>query len=157
MSEWDFRDSKMMVEKHLENVSDLTMLVLKGHLIIEKELFNALRRHCVNPEFFEKANLRYIQMVHLARALFPSETDSQRVKVEKMYWECLEALNGLRNVLAHRLEPVMLSDLLRRLQVRKASSEDPLTDIDVINDLGITISFLIGWTNARGDRQAYRA
>ena len=150
-----FEDLRDKTEKHLD-VSDLTMLVLKGHLLVESTLYGAIEKQLHNPEYLTKARLRFPQLIQLARAIFPQESDKRRAEISKNYWDCLEALNTLRNKFAHKLEPAELSALLARLHVRNANSDNPLNDKTVADDFTITVTMLIGYTAGMGDLHAKR-
>jgi hypothetical protein len=95
------------LEDLLEPNDDLTIVVLRGHLVLEELLFTAVSSHCREPEHLKLARLRFPQLVSLLRAL---ERDPS---VPPAYWEALGQLNTLRNALAHNLEP---SDLAARVQ-----------------------------------------
>jgi hypothetical protein len=76
---------------------DLTLIVLKGHLLIEERLFDLVEHRMKAPPKLGDARLRFPQLVHLARAIHGGE-DLDKVG------QVLLALNSLRNDLAHRLE-----------------------------------------------------
>ncbi|MGD0421576.1 MAG: hypothetical protein ABSA68_18675 [Xanthobacteraceae bacterium] len=118
MPDFDLDVFKKKAEKHLDETSDLTLVVLKGNLLVEEALYTALKRHCGNPEYLEHANLRLYQMIHLVRALISAPIDAERAKQEEKIWDAMLALNSLRNKLAHVLEPEEISPLLERLYRR---------------------------------------
>lgn len=93
---------------------DLTLIVLKGHLLIEELLFTLVERKMDAPVNLRDARLRFPQLVHLARAIYGGE---ELNKVSRV----LLAVNSLRNDLAHRLES---DDLGRRI----ANLENTFTD-----------------------------
>jgi len=104
--------------KLLDNLTDGTLLVLKGHLLIEEILYNEVSARLAHPEFLDKANLRFYQLLHLARAIFELPTaDEKRNKRIDIMWDGIEALNTLRNRLSHRLEPTDIENLLVRMRV----------------------------------------
>jgi hypothetical protein len=76
---------------------DLTLIVLKGHLLIEELLFTLVERGMESPVNLRDARLRFPQLVHLARAMHGGEDLNKVSRV-------LLAVNSLRNDLAHRLE-----------------------------------------------------
>ena len=48
-------------EEHLRYVDDTTLIVLKGHLLIEEMLDSIISKFVFHPEFIEKADLRFPQ------------------------------------------------------------------------------------------------
>ena len=75
--------------------TDLTLIVLKGHLLIEEQLIALVERNLKQPSAIKKFSLanRY----SLAKAMYyEKENDS--------IWRSLKILNNLRNHLSHDLE-----------------------------------------------------
>ena len=85
--------------KHLPPASDMTLLILKGHLLIEELLRQLLDQALVKPGALKDARLETHQCICLAEALFSD-------RLPAWLWEALKKLNGARNKLAHTLEPV---------------------------------------------------
>ncbi|WP_426422604.1 hypothetical protein [Bradyrhizobium genosp. A] len=130
-----------------DGVSDLTLLILKCHLLLEEELYNQLRQLFPNPAQYDRLNLRFVQNIMLARALCVRRTDDgEPVKHVELCFDALEALNTFRNRLAHNLEPQDLQRLLDRLQL---TSPEPLTmeDPDLITKLNVPLGFLLGFVS----------
>ena len=131
-----------------DGISDLTLLVLKAHLLLEEELYNQLRRLFPNPEHYDRLNLRFIQNIMLARAFCIRRTDEgEPVEHVELCWDALEALNTFRNRLAHHLQPGDVQNLLARLQLtqpRPLSMEDP----DLVRKLNIPIGFLLQFVSS---------
>jgi hypothetical protein len=140
----DFRDFHNRAIKIIEGITDGTLLILKGHLLLEQSLYQLVSAKCAHPEYLGKAQLRFYQLVNVARALYPfaSPVDEK----DRLFWDVLEAFNTLRNQLAHRLEPKDLTPLLERIGIGK--SEDPISleNSTVVDQLGDTIAFLVGMT-----------
>jgi hypothetical protein len=85
---------------------DLTLIILKGHLLIEEQLFAIVRESVVFPDALLQWRPRYRDISAVAKALHYR-------KEEDWLWESVYRLNTLRNDLAHKLEP---EDLESRLQ-----------------------------------------
>ncbi len=133
-------------EKHLEGITDGTLLTLKAHLLLEEALFEAVCAKCASPNYFEKAKLSFYQQLQMARALYPIPADDEkRTATMDMFWDASKALNTLRNQLAHNLDPKALGPILKRLYVRELKDGESLSDSDVFNQLAITVSALIGF------------
>ena len=132
----------------LKGIADLTLLVLKAHLLLEEELYNQLRRLFPNPAQYDRLNLRFVQNVILARAFCIRKTDEgEPVQHVELCWDALEALNTFRNRLAHNLEPGDVQNLLARLQLtlpQPLSMEDP----ELIQKLNVPIGFLLQFVSS---------
>ena len=77
---------------------DLTLLVLKAHLLFEELLRDFLKKQLRHPETIQGARLSFAQVLKLAQALASTlEPDDWR-------WKALVELNRLRNSLAHEFE-----------------------------------------------------
>ena len=88
--------------RHLSEVDDLTLVVLKGHLLMEELLNDIIADFCELPEYVEEARLSFFHKSKLVRALSGQDVQGQPTDDP---WRSLEALNSLRNQLAHHLEP----------------------------------------------------
>jgi hypothetical protein len=104
-------------ETHFVGLTDISMIVLKGHLLVEQLLTSLLSHHCTFPEQLRKAGLRFPQKAALIKAIvilpFPDEL-----------WRFLKLINQLRNDIAHELEP----ELKEHLETVRAMT-DPRTKI----------------------------
>jgi hypothetical protein len=130
-------------DRHFEGINDFTLLILKAHLLIEEELYNQLRSVFPNPQYFDQLSLNFHRLILLGRALNTRRTDeNEPVEHVEMCWDAIEALNTIRNKLAHNLEPPDLDPLLARMRLvlREAPRRD---DLDIIASLNVAIGFLL--------------
>ena len=149
ISQGDNADIRDRAETILSGITDGTLLVLKGHLLLEEELFEAVCAKCPNRQFVKRAQLRFHHAFNLARALYPDPPgDGNRRLPRAVLWDAMEALNALRNELSHKLEPKDLMPLLKRLKVGEFEQPVSLSDPKVLSDLSITIAFLLGFASA---------
>jgi len=88
--------------RHLSEVDDLTLVVLKGHLLMEELVNEIIADFCELPEYVEELRLSFFHKSKLARALSGKNLQGEPTDDP---WRSLEALNSLRNQLAHQLEP----------------------------------------------------
>ena len=133
-------------ERFLDGIKDGTLLTLKAHLLLEEALFSAVCAKCINPEHIEKADLSFYRQLQIARALYAVPSDDEKKKTANdTFWDASEALNTLRNRLAHNLEPKSLGPILKRLYVRELGDGESLSDPEIFNQLSITVSILIGY------------
>ena len=82
--------------KQMRYVDELTMVVLKGHLVLEEQLERILATFVFHPNYLEDANLRFAQRVAIAQSMSLDEYANQM-------WDLIIAINALRNELAHTL------------------------------------------------------
>ena len=77
---------------------DETLIVLKGHLLLE----DLMREYCAskvkNESALEEARLTFRQVLGLTQAFMPYQSDS-------WVWKALTKINQIRNRLAHNLSP----------------------------------------------------
>ena len=89
--------------KFLPHGQDFTLVILKGHLLIEEQVRRIIDERVKNPDAVEKAKLDCHQAICIAKALCPKEQ-------EPWLWEAAIKLNKIRNKIAHKVEPVGLDD-----------------------------------------------
>lgn len=97
-------DSVDTMTQHLGVTDDPTLLILKGHLLVEERLRDVLARICRSHEEVPAARLSFHQVLWLCRAVVGREEDPA--------WGFVTRLNEVRNRMAHRLEPGNLDELL---------------------------------------------
>lgn len=101
------------VRKHLPAGNDLTLIALKGHLLAEEALDDLIRFYCKQPDHLDDVEIRFFVKARMARAL------SGHI-VWMGLWPLIDALNSVRNDLAHKLESPKLRDrVIRFLNLRK--------------------------------------
>lgn len=84
--------------KHLPQQYDLTLIVLKGHLLIEQQMMDIVRKRTPADEAAKINTLRFFPLTRVVRALAGPE-------VPDVTWQGIDLLNKIRNSLAHKLEP----------------------------------------------------
>lgn len=93
-------------DKHMPKTGDLTLIVLKGHLLVEEQLVDLAKRTFPNPQFLPE--LTFYKLAHIVRATIPQRSDDS-------FWNVILMLNKLRNTLAHKLESDKHQATLREL------------------------------------------
>lgn len=91
--------------KHISlGTKDETLIVLKGHLLLE----DLMREYCGSkvrtPKSLEDAKLSYVQILNLTRSFVEYPPDEWVIGA-------MRKINSLRNKLAHNLEPVNYSEI----------------------------------------------
>jgi hypothetical protein len=84
-------------KEHLSHVDELAQVVLKGHLLIESALNNIIETIFFHPEHILERRFQCHQKLAICRALCLRK-DKERT------WDLIEAINTLRNDVAHDLE-----------------------------------------------------
>ena len=94
--------------RHMPKSDDLALIVLKGHLLVEEELNEIRAIKFSEPEALFSARLSFSQRLAVLKALVGSGKDSS------FCFSAIEQLNGLRNQLAHNLEPKELEQRVEK-------------------------------------------
>lgn len=130
---------------HLPEGKDLTLLVLKGHLLVEEGLEELISVSCPEPEHILKSTAGFAMKARIAQSLTGH-------LIYRGLWPMIEALNTLRNDLAHKLDSPKLNErILNFMDQRRTHMQvlsDPLSvpkdqEVDV-GQLRTDISILIG-------------
>lgn len=137
--------------KHLPAGNDLTLIVLKGHLLVEEALDDLIRFYCKQPEHLNDVAIGFFTKAKIARAL------SGHI-VWTGLWPLIDALNSLRNDLAHKLESPKLRDRAIKFLTRRKELApllyDPEIDLDnceaVAERIRSDISILLGQITGAG-------
>lgn len=105
-----FKDkSYQRFSKHFPRTGDLTLIVLKGHLLLEEEINDLLSQFMKNKNYIEKAKLSFYQKICLVESLLLEGS------TKGTCFEIIEMINLLRNNIAHKLEPKKLEAKVRDL------------------------------------------
>jgi hypothetical protein len=99
----DGNDFDSRFRRHFPRRSnDFTLIVLKGHLLLEESANRLLAALLRRPEAIESANLRFYQKLCLIRALIPAGGRKEGSISRTL--DAAEKLNELRNKQAHHLD-----------------------------------------------------
>jgi hypothetical protein len=93
------------LKTHLPLVKDPTVVILRGHLLIEELLEALITASLVDPTAIRDARLTFFHKLCLCRGLIGSANEDD-------LWKPIEALNGLRNTISHKLPDEALSKKL---------------------------------------------
>ena len=124
------------VSRHLESIEDVTLLLLKSHLLVEQQINSAL--HKIFPGFasLDVGRLTYHQRIQVIRAL-----DGTRKTEDALRFA--ERLNLVRNRLASQLEPVGIEDVIAAF-VTEMTVSVPMK-CDEALPLGLRMAMCIGY------------
>jgi len=79
-------------------LGDETLIVLKGHLLLEDLMREFCSSKMENPKPLEEARLGFSQIAALTHSLL-------KHPMQQWVWAGVKKVNNLRNMLAHNLEP----------------------------------------------------
>ena len=99
-------DSYIKFTTHLPKSDDLTLIVLKGHLLIEEEINSILVQELKDSESLFKARPSFSIKIAILRAVFGKKRASQ------LNINAIDKLNTLRNDMAHNLSSLKLDKKL---------------------------------------------
>jgi hypothetical protein len=105
--------------QHLPSGDDLTLITLKGHLLIEEILEKIIRTIVAHGELLENARLSFAQKAALARSMCWTKHDCD-------IWDIIFSINSLRNEFAHQLaSPKVESKLQKTIDLYLQSLDNP--------------------------------
>ena len=84
------------LKAHLPMVKDPTVIILRGHLLIENLLDQLIAANLTNANAIQNARLTFFQKLCLAKGIVGSSSEDGR-------WKPIEELNKLRNMISHNL------------------------------------------------------
>jgi hypothetical protein len=93
----EFEKMQARVQAIFGAVDETVLVVLKGHLLIEEQLDDIIRRFLFHPVYLDSARLSFSQKLHIARSMSLDEHSNSM-------WEIALKLNSLRNDFAHLLD-----------------------------------------------------
>ncbi len=105
---------------HLPIAKDPTVVILRGHLLIEELLDDIISFYLKEPSAINDARLTFFQKMRLAQGILGKKNDDST-------WKVIEALNRLRNQISHRLPDANLIDKMN--PILKAIFEDEFDQI----------------------------
>ena len=124
---------KLRVIKHLPKEGDLSLIILKGHLLIEELLFALVSSAAKDPSAITSAKLGFYELASVAKALFYENHVGP-------VWGAIYELNKLRNTLVHNLEPPDLKEKLKRFGVVGSGGHAIAGELVVSDPAGVMVS-----------------
>ena len=88
------------LKRYLPIVKDPTVVILRGHLLIEELLDDLIAAILIEPMAIRDARLTFFQKLCIARGILGHQDHM---------WKPIEILNNLRNTISHKLPDDMLS------------------------------------------------
>lgn len=81
---------------------DVTLIILKGHLLIEEQLVSLLKGSLKYPAALRETRFSFVHRLYFIKAMHYSVKN-------RWLWRSIAGLNALRNQLAHKLKPAKLN------------------------------------------------
>ena len=122
-----------LFEKHFSNDLDEQSAVLKAHLLVEGVIRDFCYKSVRNPKHLRGMRLTFQQIVGIARSFIVLTGPGY-----DLFWNMVEHLNKLRNLMAHELEP----DQAKQDKCRKE-----LISLSGLTTLNGSLSYLCGGLN----------
>ncbi|RBP53586.1 hypothetical protein [Arenicella xantha] len=102
-----YADIRELIAK-LPESEDVTIFVLRAHLVIEQLVIRMTESLVRNPQHIRKAN----RLQFSTRVLFLRSLVKPLIQSDDSFWGSINLLNGLRNDLAHKLDiPALEKDI----------------------------------------------
>lgn len=94
----DAHEGFIRFNKHMPRSNDITLIILKGHLLVEQEMNEILDANLVESKALYDARITFSNYLAIIKSIYGSENS-------KFPYVQIEKLNALRNQLVHNLEP----------------------------------------------------
>ena len=146
-------DKKRLKDKQKElaeifgDIDRESLVVIKGHLLIEESLNFIIENFVHHHDFMNKANLSFYQKLNIARSMSLSEQNNS-------VWLLIEKLNTLRNDFAHRLnsekreEKIKLIISLYNSEMKGDEFEKDWKNEDLPTFLSFVVSLCLGFLSS---------
>lgn len=109
-------------------VDDTAQIILKGHLVAEDLMREALESFVLHGEHIEDARLQFHQKLELCKSISLSDNKNNM-------WNLIKKLNVVRNALSHSLDEGRRSKAIQSLQSIYDQEFDPKTrEIEGMSD-----------------------
>lgn len=86
------------LQKHLLDLDEIELIILKGHLLIEEQVIRLIKSQLFAPEKFKKVTLNFKNRIELLWCLLPMENGDDSLR------RTILEINTIRNNIAHKLE-----------------------------------------------------
>lgn len=138
-----FREGWREYLRHLPEdvVHPIEVLVLRGHMLIERQLIQLIERDVAKPEALNLERMTFSSKISLAEALRGNQT-------RPWLWEALRGVNKLRNSFAHKLEDDNRQSHIATF-VALIRLDDPLTFSIAGTELDSQLAFSLSWLHEK--------
>ena len=131
-------DFERLIRENLQSLEDVELILLKGHLVIEKLITELLEQNLKEPQRLKSINPNFYKKLEIYLAIAGNSIISEGLEAVLM------DLNSLRNKLAHDLKHPQFGPLLIKW-VQSASREridDPNNPEAIKQQLIVAVSYI---------------
>ncbi|MEC8963732.1 MAG: hypothetical protein VX649_02850 [Pseudomonadota bacterium] len=141
-------DIQNKFSEEVKYVDDSAQILLKGHLVAEDLMNQALEAFVLHVEHIENAKLQFHQKLELCKAISVNDNNNNM-------WNLIKKINVLRNALSHSLDPDRREKAVKSLAsiydhefgpetrvIDGMSEEAALCMVSIMGSLGYLHSFL---------------
>lgn len=89
-------DALKKFEAYLAGLTEIDLIILRGHLLLEEILYSIVSEFVFHPTFIKKSDISFSQIVNIARSMSLDDENNSM-------WGLILAINTLRNKIAHEL------------------------------------------------------
>lgn len=93
----------------MPDFNDITLIIIKGHLLLEQQIRNIFKSNFNNPNAIERTRLNISQIIDITEASY------EYSESKKYLWESIRLLNNIRNDVAHNIESDGLKNKISNL------------------------------------------
>lgn len=127
-------------QKHMPRTKDITMIILKGHLLVEQEMNDILDDNLTESKALLDARMTFSHRLAVIKSIYGSFNRS------KFPYTQIKKLNALRNQLVHNIEP---KDLEKNIvafvqEIEDRESKVKFSKMKLENRLKRSIAYLCG-------------
>ncbi|MCC5451498.1 hypothetical protein LMJ53_07095 [Rheinheimera sp. UJ51] len=115
-------DIQNKFSEEVKYVDDSAQILLKGHLVVEDLMNQALEAFVLHGEYIEDAKLQFHQKLELCKAISVGDNNNNM-------WNLIKKINVLRNALSHSLDPGRREKAVKSLASIYDQEFDPKTRV----------------------------
>jgi len=130
-----------MFNKHMPRSKDITLIILKGHLLIEQALTDILDSELPHSKALNDAKMSFSNRLAIVKSIYGMNSSFP--------YGLIENLNSLRNQLVHKLEPKdiqnKLDDFINRAKQSKIRLLSEYSQLEISDRLKLVIISLYAY------------
>ncbi len=140
-----------MFEKHMPPSRDITLIILKGHLLVEQVLADILDSELPHSKAIYDARISFSNRLAIVKSIYGTDNTFP--------YGVIENLNSLRNQLVHSLEPkdmqTKLDDFINKVKQSNVSMLSKYSQLEFSERLKLAIislyAYICGIKKGRSD------
>lgn len=132
--------SLLRFKKHMPRSKDITLIILKGHLLVEQEMNDILNDNLTESKALIEAHITFSHRLAIIKSIYGS------FNISKFPYSQIKKLNALRNQLVHNIQPKNLEKnieaFVQEVWYREPKPKYPKMKLE--NRLAASIAYLCG-------------